>query len=331
MTTADQSSQSSKNHREFPSRRGAATYIDPAALMRIKNLQLRAKRVADGFFNGLHRSPFHGFSVEFSEYRPYTSGDDLRHLDWKLFARSDRYYIKQFEDETNRRCHLILDQSKSMTYGSLEYPKSEYARTLAATLGYYLNLQKDAVGLLTFDEAVAEFLPARHRPGQLHQMMVCLERSPQGAGTDLAAPLQQITSMIRKRGLVILISDLLAPIDTLKQNLGYLRTRGHDVMLLRVLDPSEKTFPFDNAAMIRDLETGRDIYVDPSVARQDYQMRFQEHDDEVRSICGSLGVEYVHMLTDEPLETALFNLLNLQMRSGRAVMRSNGRRGGGSA
>ena len=306
---------------------GPSSYVDPAALMRIKNLPLRAKRIAEGFFNGLHRSPFHGFSVEFSEYRPYTTGDDLRHLDWKLFARTDRYYIKQFEDETNRRCYLLLDQSKSMSYGSIEYAKSEYARTLAATLGYYLTLQKDSVGLLTFDETVADFLPARHRPGQLHQMMVCLERAPAGTATDLTSPLEQITSMIRKRGLVILISDLLAPIGTLQKNLGYLRTRGHDVMLMRVLDPAEVSFPFGDAAMIHDLESGRDIFVDPTVARDDYLRQFREHREQLRSICGATGVEYVQLLTSEPLENALFNLMRMQMSRGRSVMRSSASRG----
>ena len=309
---------------------GPASYIDPATLMRIKNLQLRAKLVADGFYNGLHRSPFHGFSVEFSEYRPYTVGDDLRRLDWKLYARTDRYYIKQFEDETNRRCHLLLDQSRSMSYGSIDYPKSEYARTLAATMAYYLTLQRDSVGLLTFDEAVADFMPARHRPGHLHQLMVCLERSPQGCGTDLHAPLEQITSLIRKRGLIVLISDLLASVDTLRENLSYLRTRGHDVLILRVLDPAEEVFPFDNAAMVRDLESGQDIFVDPAIARRTYQERFNEHDTQIHRICAELGVDFVRMLTTEPLETALFNLLSAQMRRGRSVMRATGGRRGGS-
>jgi uncharacterized protein (DUF58 family) len=290
--------------------------------MRIKNLQMRAKFVVDGFYNGLHRSPYHGFSVEFSEYRPYTPGDDLRRLDWKLFARSDRYYIKRFEDETNRRCHLVVDQSKSMGYSSLEHSKADYARTLAATLAYYLMLQRDCAGLLTFDEAVVDYLPARFRPGQMHQLMVCLERSPQGSGTDLHAPLEQITSLINKRGLIVLISDLLASIDTLRTNLSYLRSRGHDVLLLRVLDPAEVSFPFSDATMIRDMESGQDVYVDPGVARESYRQRFNEHDEQIRSICGGLGVSYSQMLTNEPLETALFDLISAQSRTGRTIRRS---------
>src|SRR5436189_4045757 len=142
-----------------------ASFIDPAALMRIKNLELRAKVVVDGFLSGLHKSPVHGFSVEFTEYRQYSPGDDLRYLDWRLYARSDRYYIKKFEDETNLRCFLLVDNSRSMTYGSLPWTKAQYAHTLAATLAYFLNRQGDAVGLLTFDEIIREYLPARNRPG----------------------------------------------------------------------------------------------------------------------------------------------------------------------
>src|SRR6056297_1641288 len=173
--------------------------IDPRAVMRIKDLQLRARAVVEGFYNGLHRSPYHGFSVEFSEYRPYTTGDDLRGLDWKVFARSDRYYIKKFEDETNRRCYLVLDQSKSMAFGSLEYSKIEYARTLVATLAYYLTLQRDSVGLMTFDEEIGDFISARRREGHLRQMLVSLSRPVSGSGTDLDKPLKQIAALVRRR------------------------------------------------------------------------------------------------------------------------------------
>ena len=213
--------------------------VDPVAVMRIKDLQLRAKAVVEGFYNGLHRSPFHGFSAEFSEYRPYTIGDDLRRLDWKLFARSDRYYIKQFEDETNRRCYLVLDQSRSMGFGSLEYTKIEYAKTLSATLAYFLTLQRDSVGLMTFDEGIGEFISARQRSGHFRQLLVALSRPVQGTGTDLGQPLQQIAALVRRRGLIILVSDMLASVDTLRTNLAYLRSRGHEVLILRILDPAE--------------------------------------------------------------------------------------------
>src|SRR5678815_3911420 len=191
----------------------SATFLDPAALMAIRNLELRARTVVEGFWNGIHRSPYHGFSVEFTEYRPYTAGDDLRYLDWRVFARSDRYFIKKFEDETNLRCHLLADNSRSMAFGSLGFSKASYAATLAATIGYFLYLQGDAVGLLTFDETIREYLPARHRSGHLRQIMLGLERPPGGQTTDFAAPLKQMVEIVRKRGLMVILSDFFAPME----------------------------------------------------------------------------------------------------------------------
>src|SRR5215212_7320108 len=238
--------------------RSASSFIDPQTLMRIKSLEMRAKIVVQGFLSGLHRSPHHGFSVEFSEYREYSPGDDPRYLDWRLFARSDRYYIKRFEEETNLRCHLLVDLSRSMGFSSIKYTKVEYARTMAATLAYFLSHQRDAVGLVTFDEGINEYLPARYRPGHLHRLMVCLERSVGGKSTDLSAPLEQVAAAVRRRGMVVLISDLLARTELLRTHLGYLRSQGHEVVLLRVLDPAELDFKFDKAATFVDMESGRD-------------------------------------------------------------------------
>src|SRR6059036_479723 len=180
--------------------------------MAIKNLELRARIVVEGFWKGIHRSPYHGFSVEFSEYRQYSPGDDPRYLDWRLYARSDRYYIKKFEDETNLRCHFLVDNSRSMGYGSLPYTKAQYANTLAGTLAYFLYLQGDGVGLLTFDEQIRDYLPARHRTGHLRHLMLALEKPAAGQATNLAAPLKRIVEIVRKRGLLVLLSDFLAPI-----------------------------------------------------------------------------------------------------------------------
>src|SRR5664279_4187741 len=178
-------------------------FVDPKALMAIRSLELRARVVVEGFWNGLHRSPYHGFSVEFTEYRQYSPGDDTRYLDWRLYARSDRYFLKRFEDETNLRCHLLVDQSRSMSYGSLNFSKSDYARTLAATLAWFLNAQGDAVGLFTFAGRVHDYLPARHRHGHLRQLMLALEKESAGSDTNLAAPLRRAAELARKRGLVI--------------------------------------------------------------------------------------------------------------------------------
>jgi uncharacterized protein (DUF58 family) len=284
--------------------------IDPVALMRIRDLQLRAKHVVEGFYNGLHRSPYHGFSVEFSQYRPYSMGDDLRNLDWKLYARTDRYHIKQFEDETSRRCYLVVDQSRSMTYASLPHDKAEYARTLAATLAYFLTRQRDSVGLLTFGDDVLDFLPARHRPGHFRRLLMMLESAAGSRSTDLVKPLDRIAAMVRRRGLVVLISDLLAPVEHFRTHLAHLRGRGHEVLVLQILDPAEKSLPVDTATTLYDLETEREVFVDPARAKAEYQRRFEDHFRTVETACQSLGVRYFPLQTDQPIEDALFELVS---------------------
>ena len=293
--------------------------------MRIRSLQLRAKIVVQGFLSGLHRSPHHGFSVEFSEYRQYSPGDDPRYLDWRLYARSDRYFIKRFQEETNLRCHLLVDLSRSMGYGSLSYTKVEYARTAAATLAYFLSTQRDAVGLVTFDQRIADFVPPRYRPGHLHRLMVCLERAVAGTSTDLSAPLEQIAATVRKRGMIVLVSDLLAPVQSLRQQLGYLRSQGHEVVLMRVLDPAELEFGFDKAATFVDMETGRDLYVDPGLARGRYVENFRRHAGEIEELCRTLGVSYHQLATSEPLELTLFDFLQSRMHGGRQTVRAANR------
>ena len=304
----------------------AASLIHPQALMAIKNLELRAKVVVEGFWNGLHRSPYHGFSVEFTEYRQYVPGDDPRYLDWKLFGRSDRYYIKKFEDETNLRCHLLVDNSRSMDYGSLQWTKAEYANTLAATLAYFLYLQGDAVGLLTFDERIREHLPARHRTGHLRHLMLALEKPAGGTATDLATPLKRVAELVRKRGLMILVSDLFAPIDTLENHLTSLGACGHEVMVFQVMDPAEASFEFGKAAMFYDIESGRELYIDPAAARKEYLRKLGGHNDAVTRICQKLGAECHRFTTDRPLELALFDFLRTRLqRSRRLAVRRNQR------
>jgi uncharacterized protein (DUF58 family) len=307
--------------------------IDPATLMRIKNLQLRAKHVVDGFHNGLHRSPLHGFSVEFSEYRPFVFGDDPRSIDWKLFARSDRYYLKKFEDETNRRCHLIVDQSRSMGFGSLGYTKLDYARTLAATLAYYLTLQRDAVGMMTFEADVTAIVPARYRTGQLRRMLMLLDRPPEGTATDLQKPLTHLAEIVKHRGLMVIVSDFLVPIESLKQPLAYLAARRHEVMLIRIIDPAEVTLSMKQPAVIRDMESGREMYVDPKAASESYRLKFQKHAEQLVALAGQLGMMLVTMQSDEPLELALWELLHTRegiFRHGRVRNSPSGILGGRS-
>jgi uncharacterized protein (DUF58 family) len=289
--------------------------------MTIRNLELRARTIVEGFWHGLHRSPYHGFSVEFTEYRPYTPGDDPRYLDWKLAARTDRFYIKKFEDETNLRCHLVVDQSQSMDFGSKGWTKLDYARTFAATLAYFLSQQGDAAGLLTFDERIREYLPARHRQGHLHRLMLALEKPAAGVNTDLATPLERIAELTRKRGMIVLISDLLAPAETLEKPLSLLTTSGHEVIVFQLMDPAERSFEFANPSRFLDLETGRDLFIDPALARPEYLRKLSEHLEAVRGICQRLGASLVQLDTAHPLELALFDFLRSRAGRGKLVRR----------
>ncbi len=302
--------------------------IDPVSLMRIKSMELRAKVVVEGFWKGIHRSPYHGFSVEFTEYRQYTFGDDPRYIDWRVYARSDRFYIKKFEDETNLRCHLLIDHSRSMGYGSGGYTKSQYAGTLAATLAYFLFTQGDAVGLATFDDQIRQYLPPRNRPGYLRRLMLAMEANPEGSATDLGPPLQRLAQMLSRRGLIVLISDLLTSINWLESDLGYLCAGGHDVVLFNVLDPAELSFSFETPALFRDIETGRDMYVDPADAQTPYKRMLDKHLAKAESTCRSLGIDYHLFATDRAFDLALLDFLHDRMHRRKQVRRRGGPRVG---
>jgi uncharacterized protein (DUF58 family) len=296
-------------------------FADPRVLMAIRSLELRARVVVEGFWKGLHRSPYHGFSVEFTEYRQYSPGDDTRYLDWRLYARSDRYYLKKFEDETNLRCYLLVDQSRSMEYGSLSYSKADYVRTLAATLAWFLHGQGDAVGLVSFDERVRDYLPPRHRAGHLRQLMLALERRGQGGATNLGEPLRRVAELARRRGLIVLASDLLTPLDELESNLARLTAAGHEVVVLQALDPNELVFEFPRPSLFQDLESGRDVYLDPALVRAGYQSRLAEHCRSAEAVCQKLGASFHRLVTDRPLELALVDFLRGRTRRNKLVRR----------
>jgi uncharacterized protein (DUF58 family) len=295
------------------------TFFDPNALMRIKSLELRARAVVEGFWKGLHRSPYHGFSVEFTEYRQYSPGDDPRFLDWKLYGRSDRFYVRKFQEETNLRCYLLVDNSGSMDYGSGEYTKAAYARTLAATFALFLQAQGDAVGLLAFGERLGDYVPPRSRRGHLRALMHALERTAPGVTTDLHAPLERIMQLVRKRGMIVMISDLLAPIDAVEKRLGSLAACGHDISLFHVLDPAELNFTFEEPVMIEETESRRTMFIDPAVARSDYLRRLEAHFDAIQTSCRRLGVGYHRFTIDRFLELALFDFLRDRMQLGRKI------------
>ncbi len=293
----------------------APGFVDPQVLLQIQSLELRARHVVEGFWTGLNRSPYHGFSVEFTEYREYSPGDDPRYLDWKLFARSDRYYIKRFEDETNLRCLLLLDASRSMEFGSIGHTKFDYARTLAASLGYFLVTQRDAVGLARFSAGIDHYMPARYRSGHWRRLLVMLETACTGQATDLAAPLEEVAERLNKRGMLVLISDLLAPLDKVELSLGTLAARGQEVLVFQVLDPAELDFDFSDPALFEDLETGRRIYVDPRQVRQQYQDRLGKHLSEIDNICSRLGITCRRLTTQSQLGDALGEFLRSRLRS----------------
>jgi uncharacterized protein (DUF58 family) len=302
-------------------------FIDPKVLMAIRNLELRARLVVEGFWSGLHRSPYHGFSVEFTEYRSYSPGEDTRYLDWRLFARSDRYYVKKFEDETNLRCHLLADQSRSMSYESVGYSKWEYARTLAAALAWFLNEQGDAVGLFTFDERVRDYLPPRHRQGHMRQLMLGLERGTDGRDTNLGEPLRRVAELARKRGLIVFISDFLAPIGELEEHFALLAAAGHEAVIFQVLDPNELAFDFPRATLFQDVESTRDIYIDPAAVRAGYQRKLQRHGEQVEGVCRNLGFAFHRLVTSQPLELALLDFLRSRNRRGKLIRRRTQRTG----
>jgi len=293
-----------------------AELMNPSVIMSIRSLELRAKLVVDGFRTGLNKSPRHGFSVEFSEYRQYSQGDDPRFLDWKLFARTDRSYIRLFEDETNLRCCIALDISRSMSFSSLSWTKLDYARTIAASLAWLLSRQGDAVGLTLFDSDVRAVIPARYRPGHLRRLMVALEESVSGAQTSPAAALEDIAQRFRKRGLVILLSDLLTPVQELGDGLRLLKGCLHDVVVFQILDPAEKNLTFDGPRLFEDMESEQKVFADPNLVREEYRNRLEAHNVAIRAECEAVGASFRQIITDEPLELSLAEFLQARRQSG---------------
>lgn len=289
-------------------------FLDPAILARIGSLELKARTVVEGFLSGLHRSPFKGFSVEFAEYRQYLPGDDLSTIDWKVYARSDRYYVKKFEEETNVDCHLLLDISASMGYGSRGVTKLRYGSMLAASLAYLMNRQRDAVALATFDEAIVTMLPPSARPSHLRSILVTLDRIAVGRRTDVSKPLHVMADAIGKRGIVILISDLLDDPAQVVEGLRHFRFRGSDVIVFHLLDPAERTFPFTRAARFRDLELGDELMAVPTLVREEYLDALQRAIDGYRRELGSGGIDYQVLDTSTPLEFALMAYLATRVK-----------------
>ena len=289
-------------------------FLDPAVLARISSLELRARTIVEGFLSGLHRSPLKGFSVEFAEYRPYLPGDDLSTIDWKVFARTDRHFVKQYEEETNLRAYLILDVSASMSYGTGPLTKLEYGSCLAASLAYLLKRQRDSAGLTTFDDRIRTLLPPGSRPGHLRAMLHALDTQAPGASTHTGRLLHQLADVIAKRGLVVLISDLLDDPDQVIDGLRHLRFRGSDVLVFQVLDRAELTFPFEGSATFRDLESGERVITEPAAARAGYLAALEAHVERYRRELPAAGIDYRLLDTSAPLDLALHSFLSVRSR-----------------
>jgi uncharacterized protein (DUF58 family) len=285
-----------------------ARFVDPKALARIGNLELLARSVVDGFINGLHKSPYFGASVDFAEHRGYVPGDDIRRVDWRLFARTDRYYVKQYEADSNANVSVLFDISRSMSFASRGISKLDYGRYLAASLLYFAHRQRDRVGLVTFDRDVVAYVPAsaKHLEASLHQ----LDRATAGQPGDLGPPLTKMAEHFGRRGILVLISDLYAEPESVVDALKLLRYRGNDLLVCHVLDPAEIDFTFDQPSSFEDLESGEQIPVVPSSLREQYQALVQEHIAALSSRCKESRIDYGLFNTAQPLDEALFRYLS---------------------
>jgi uncharacterized protein (DUF58 family) len=290
-------------------------FLDPAVIARLGTLELKARTIVEGFLSGLHRSPFKGFSVEFAEYRQYIHGDDLSTIDWKVYARSDRYHVKKFEEETNLDCHLMLDVSGSMGYGSRGLTKLEYGSCLAASIAYLMHRQRDAVGLMAFDERMVDVLPASARPGHLRALLVSLDRLRVGQATNVSKPLHQLAGSLSRRGVVVLVSDLLDDPEAVIRGLKHVRFRGTDVIVFQILDPDEIDFPFERATRFEDLETTEEIMAVPGLVREHYLRQMSGLIDRYRRELGVAGIDYQLLKTTDPLELALLSYLSTRART----------------
>jgi uncharacterized protein (DUF58 family) len=290
-------------------------FVDPRVLARIDTLELVARTVVDGFINGLHRAPYLGLSLDFAEHRPYMPGDDIRRVDWRLFARTDRYYVKEFEADTNANFMVLLDVSKSMGWQGRGLAKLDYARFMAASLAYFSSQQRDRVGVATFDRDLVDYVPpsAKHLEVVLHT----LDRAAPARAGRLAPALAKLGDSLRRRGVVVLISDLYEAPDAVLEAVRPLRYRGHDLIVFHVLDPAEIEFPFEEAARFEDLETGERIPVVPETQRVRYRQLIQEHVGRLHRLLGDHRIDYALFDTGTPLDHALFTYLSTRERLSR--------------
>jgi uncharacterized protein (DUF58 family) len=294
----------------------APAKLDPESVARLAGLELRARYIVDGFLSGQHRSPYRGQSVEFAEHREYAAGDDLRYVDWKVFGKTDRVFLKQFEAETNLFCYLLVDASESMQYRgpAAAMSKLEYAECLAASLAHLVIRQRDSVGLATFDERLRDFVAPSSNPARLEELVHVMARADAAGKSDIAGAFEEVAARIERRGVAVVISDLLGSAGALETALKRLRHRRHEVIVLQVLDPAELEFPFERATLFRGLEAMPQVLAEPHGVRKAYLAALARFLEDVQSTCRACQADYQLARTDEPLDAPLRRLLTARSR-----------------
>jgi uncharacterized protein (DUF58 family) len=290
--------------------RDSKRFLHPEAVKKIARLELRARHVVEGFLSGMHRSPYYGQSVEFRQHREYTAGDDLRHVDWKVWARQDRLYVKQYEADTNLRCTLLVDVSNSMRYGNGSLNKYEYACTIAASLAYLVLRQSDAVACVSFDQKLRRSVPFRNHRAHLNAIVDTLAVSDPADKTDLQDVMRRVAETYPRRGLVVLISDLLGDEQQTRRGLQLLRQQGHDILLFHVMDDDELDFPFNGVTRFEGLETDEQLTCNPRALREGYMEALRAYLDETRRLCAQQSIDYALLRTSQPLDVALSSFLS---------------------
>ena len=289
-------------------------FLKPEVVAKLKGIDLKARMVVEGFLAGLHRSPYKGFSAEFTEHRPYMPGDELKRIDWKVYAKTDRFVVREYEEETNLRAYLVLDTSGSMGYKSGTLSKLDYANCLAAALAYLLLRQKDSAGLVSFSDKIDRYVPPRSSRSHLNVLLQALAAARPGGDTGVAATLHQLAERVRRRGLVILISDLWDDPQRVLGGLRHFRFRKHELLVFHLLDPNERALDFKGPVALRDLETGQEMILDPRVVRADYQRDFDGFFRQFEQGCREAGIDYHRVTTDTPFDRALFQYLERRRR-----------------
>jgi uncharacterized protein (DUF58 family) len=292
------------------------SYLDPEALARVGSMELVAREVVEGFVSGRHRSPYHGFSVEYADHRSYTPGDELRALDWKLLARTDKYFIKLFEEETNLRAYLLLDCSRSMSFKSGTLDKLGYGSYLAAALAYLMLRQNDSVGLVLFDREIRQYIPPRSTPVHFRRILEHLDRNTVGQDTDVGSILHELAERIKRRGLIILISDLIDDVSKILSGLQHFRHRHHEVIVFHVMDDAELTFPYDRLTRFKDIEGSARVVTNPNSLRTRYLARIHDFTERLKGECFERNISYNLACTKQPYDAFLAAYLDKRSRLG---------------